>query len=65
MLEEYRITQCVPQSNYKIALTFEDGAHGVVTLDHLVGKGVFVSWSDYNEFQNCDRSHIKNRMLGR
>ena len=57
MLEEYRITKCVPKKDYSIELTFEDGKSGIVSLDHLVGKGVFSLWSDYNEFEKASVDH--------
>ena len=51
MLEEYKITKCMPQKNYEIELTFEDGKTGIVNLAHLAGKGVFSIWNDYQEFE--------------
>lgn len=51
MLEEYKIAKCVPQKDYTLALTFEDGKMGTVSLAHLVGKGVFSEWNDYQKFE--------------
>ncbi|MGO9156644.1 DUF2442 domain-containing protein [Mycobacterium sp.] len=31
-------------------MQFEDGTHGAVDLSHLVGKGVFRKWEDYQTF---------------
>lgn len=58
MLEEYRITKCVPQKDYSIELTFEDGKNGFVNLEHLVGKGVFSLWSDHHEFEKASVDQI-------
>jgi hypothetical protein len=38
--------------NYQVKLKFDDGQQGIADLSHLVGKGVFSSWNDYNTFQN-------------
>ena len=38
--------------NYKVKLKFDDGQQGIADLSHLVGKGVFSSWNDYDTFQN-------------
>lgn len=35
-----------PLADYKIQVRFADGVEGVVSLDHLVGKGVFKAWED-------------------
>ena len=32
-------------------LEFADGKKGIVDLSHLVGKGVFALWDDYNKFK--------------
>ena len=36
---------------YRLDLRFEDGTHGAVDLSHLVGKGVFRKWEDYQAFR--------------
>ncbi|MCY3018057.1 MAG: DUF2442 domain-containing protein [Planctomycetota bacterium] len=36
---------------YRLDLTFDDGKRGVVSLSHLVGKGVFSAWTDYSVFK--------------
>jgi hypothetical protein len=38
--------------NYKVRLKFDDGQQGNADLSHLVGKGVFSCWNDYNTFHN-------------
>ena len=38
--------------NYQVKLKFDDGQQGIADLSHLVGKGVFSIWNDYNAFQN-------------
>jgi hypothetical protein len=52
MLEEYKIVECHALKDYKLSLTFADGKVGVADVSHLVGKGVFTLWQDYNEFEN-------------
>lgn len=37
--------------SYRLDLTFADGTRGTVTLSHLVGRGVFDEWSDYDAFR--------------
>ena len=37
--------------DYRLELTFADGRRGTVDLSHLVGKGIFSLWSDYNVFR--------------
>ncbi len=51
MFEKYHITNCKALENYEIQLSFADGAQGIVNLKHLVGKGVFKIWDDYNKFK--------------
>ena len=48
----YKIIHVNVLQDYKIKLKFDDGQQGIVDLSHLVGKGVFSSWNDYNTFQN-------------
>lgn len=40
-----------PLADYKIRVKFADGVEGVVSLEHLVGKGVFKAWEDYEYFK--------------
>jgi len=37
---------------YRLALTFDDGAHGVIDLSSLAGKGVFSVWNDMESFRS-------------
>ena len=36
---------------YKIWVKYSDGTEGEVDLSHLVGKGIFSKWTDYQEFK--------------
>jgi len=47
----YKITDVKILSNYKIWLKYSDGTEGTVNLSHLVGKGVFSLWNNYEEFK--------------
>ena len=47
-----RILEARPQENFKIWLKFADHSTGNVDLSHLVGKGVFASWNNYENFKN-------------
>ncbi|OFW79934.1 MAG: hypothetical protein A2887_04680 [Alphaproteobacteria bacterium RIFCSPLOWO2_01_FULL_40_26] len=51
MFEEYRIKDCRVLDGYKVRLSFLDGASGIADLSHLVGKGVFALWNDYEKFK--------------
>ncbi len=46
-----RITEVKVLENYRLEVTFDDGASGVVDLSGLVGKGVFEMWRDPRVFQ--------------
>lgn len=37
--------------NYRLWVRYSDGIEGTVDLSDLVGKGVFATWKDYQEFQ--------------
>ncbi len=47
----YKITEVKVLSDYNIWLKYSDGTEGTVNLSHLVGKGVFSLWKDYEEFK--------------
>lgn len=47
----YKITDIKVLSNYNIWLKYSDGTEGTVNLSHLVGKGVFSLWNNYEEFR--------------
>jgi len=47
-----KITQVEVLNQYKVRLEYEDGKQGVVDLSHLVGKGVFALWNNYESFKN-------------
>ena len=38
--------------DYQIKLEYDDGEQGIVDLSHLVGKGVFAFWNNYEDFKN-------------
>ena len=46
-----KILEARPLDGYKIWLKFDDGVTGEVDLSHLVGKGVFEFWKDYENFK--------------
>jgi hypothetical protein len=46
-----KILEARPLDGYKIWLKFDDGIAGEVDLSHLAGKGVFVSWNNYENFK--------------
>jgi hypothetical protein len=48
----HKITDVKALENYKLDITFADGKRGVVDLSHLVGKGVFALWRDYEAFRD-------------
>jgi hypothetical protein len=47
-----KILEARPVADYKIWLKFNDGTSGEVNLSHLVGKGVFAFWNNYENFRN-------------
>jgi len=47
----YKITDVKVLANYCIRLKYSDGTEGTVNLSHLVGKGVFSLWNNYEEFR--------------
>jgi hypothetical protein len=46
-----KILEARPGEDYKIWLKFDDKTAGEVNLSHLVGKGVFKLWNDYDNFK--------------
>ncbi len=48
----HRITAVKVLEGYRLELTFQDGARGVVDLSDLTGKGVFSAWSERSFFAN-------------
>ena len=51
MLEQFRIIKCKPLDNYQLEVMFADGLKDIIDLKHLVGKGVFKIWNNYEEFK--------------
>ena len=48
----HKIINVTVLQNYKVRLEYTNGEKGIADLSHLVGKGVFALWNDYNTFQN-------------
>lgn len=48
----HKIINVTVLQNYKVRLEYANGEKGIADLSHLVGKGVFALWNDYNTFQN-------------
>ncbi len=48
----HKIINVTVLQNYKVRLEYSDGEKGIADLSHLVGKGVFALWNDYNTFRN-------------
>ena len=46
-----RIVAVEARPEYRVWIRFEDGLEGELSLDHLVGKGVFAAWDDEGEFR--------------
>lgn len=44
-------TKVKPLDNYRLWVKFSDGVEGVADLSEFAGKGVFVLWNDYREFE--------------
>ncbi len=56
----HKITNVLPLENFKIKVTFTDGAEGVVDLSELKGKGIFSAWNDeavFNAVSVNNESH--------
>ena len=41
-----RLTSVTPEAGFKLRLSYDDGAKGVVDLSDFAGRGVFAVWSD-------------------
>jgi hypothetical protein len=50
----HKIIKVTVLNNYKVELEYDDGRHGIADLSHLVGKGVFSLWNDYDAFRNVE-----------
>lgn len=46
-----KIVAAEARPDYRLWVRFEDGLEGEVSVKHLVGRGVFASWSEEAEFQ--------------
>ena len=47
-----KIIKAEIKRDYQIKLEYDDGKQGIVDLSHLVGKGVFAFWNNYEDFKN-------------
>lgn len=46
----HRIMGAKALPNYRLRLSFDDGAEGEVDLSDLVGRGIFAAWKDPVQF---------------
>lgn len=46
-----RIVAVEARPDHRVWVRFEDGLEGVVSLEHLAGKGVLASWTQEGEFE--------------
>ena len=46
----HKIIEVRVSEGYRVWIRFEDGTQGTVDLSDLVGKGVFASWKEPQEF---------------
>jgi len=47
----HKIINVTVLEHYKLKLEYDNGRRGIADLSHLVGKGVFALWNDYNAFR--------------
>ena len=47
----YKAVRVQPLKKYKIWIEYADGTSGEADLSHLVGKGVFKLWDNYENFE--------------
>ena len=45
------LTDVKTLDKYRLQVKFSDGMQGVVDLSNFAGKGVFVLWNDYSQFE--------------
>jgi Protein of unknown function (DUF2442) len=50
----FRPIEVRPLTSYRLFLRYEDGVEGEVDLSHLVGRGVFRTWSRPGEFDKAE-----------
>ena len=48
-----RIEMVEARPGYRLWIQFTDGVEGEVSLKHLVGKGVFRAWEDFDLFSKA------------
>lgn len=49
----FKLEQIQPSSGYRLRLRYADGVEGEVDLSDLVGRGVFKSLTDPDEFETA------------
>jgi hypothetical protein len=47
-----------PASKFAIEVGFEDGAHGIVDLADIAGRGVFLAWLDEGVFEKVKVTEV-------
>lgn len=47
----FKPVEVKPLDDYKIWVKYSDGVEGVVSLEHLAGKGIFRSWDENDLFK--------------
>jgi hypothetical protein len=45
------LTEAKPLKDYCLQVKFSDGVEGKIDLSDFAGKGVFVLWNDYSQFE--------------
>ncbi len=45
------LVEAKPLKNYRLHVKFSDGVKGEIDLSEFVGKGVFMLWNDYSQFE--------------
>lgn len=53
-----KITEAKPFDRFRVFLRFDDGASGIVDLNHLAGRGVFGAWLQDGFFEQLSISPI-------
>ena len=48
-----KLTDLKALDHYRLWMRYDDGVEGVVDLSEFAGKGVFVGWNDYREFEKA------------
>lgn len=46
-----KVTSVKPLPDFRVELVFDDGAHGIVDLSSIAGRGVFAAWNQSGFFE--------------